>query len=56
MLPTRKEAEIILEEAWKCNPGPWKEHSLVTAQCAEKIASACPDLDPEKAYILGKSL
>lgn len=53
MLPSRNEAEKLLEEAWKCNPGPWKDHSLVTAQCAAKIASACHDLDTEKAYILG---
>ena len=35
------------------NPGPWKDHSVVTAQCAYKIAAYCPDLDEAKAYILG---
>lgn len=40
-------------EAEKCNPGPWGNHSRVAAHCAEKIAQACGDLDPEKAYILG---
>lgn len=53
MLPTRQQAEAILEEAEKQNPGPWANHSRVTAYCAEKIANACVDLDKEKAYILG---
>lgn len=52
-LPKREEALILLTESEKRNPGPWKEHSIVTAQCAEKIACACGDLDPEKAFILG---
>lgn len=34
-------------------PGPWGNHSRVAAHCAEKIALACGDLDPDKAYILG---
>ncbi len=53
MLPTRVEAESLLEEAEKCNPGPWGDHSRVAAHCAEKIAQACGSLDTEKAYILG---
>ncbi len=53
MLPTRSEAERLLEEAEKCNPGPWGNHSRVAAHCAGKIAMACEGLDPEKAYILG---
>ena len=53
MLPTRKRAEEILAEAEQCNPGPWGDHSRVAAHCAERIARACGDLDPEKAYILG---
>lgn len=53
MLPTRAEAEILLSEAEKCNPGPWGNHSRVVAHCAEKIAGACDDMDAEKAYILG---
>lgn len=53
MLPTREQAELLLKEAEKCNPGPWGNHSRVAAHCAEKIAQACGDLDPEKAYILG---
>lgn len=51
--PDREEAMKILEDGEKCNPGPWKEHSIVTARCAEKIALACGDMDGEKAYVLG---
>ncbi len=53
MLPTREQAEELLKEAEKRNPGPWGNHSRTAAHCAEKIAQACTDLDPEKAYILG---
>ena len=53
MLPTREEAEAILREAEKCNPGPWGNHSRVAAHCAEKIALECGDLDSNKAYIVG---
>lgn len=53
MMPTRAEAEKILEEAGRCNFGPWVNHSRITAKCAEKIAELCEDLDSEKAYILG---
>lgn len=53
MLPTREEALELVRDALACNPGPWGKHSLTAAHCAEKIADACGDLDPEKAYILG---
>jgi len=53
MLPTREGAEELLKEAEICNPGPWGNHSRVTAHCAEKIAMECGDLDSDKAYILG---
>lgn len=53
MLPKREEAEKLLREAEKCNPGPWGNHSRVVAHCAEKIASECGDLDANKAYIIG---
>ena len=38
MYPTRQEAEALLADAARCNPGPWEAHSRVTAWCAEKIA------------------
>ena len=53
MMPTREEAEKLLKEAELCNPGPWGDHSRVTAHCAEKIAAACGCFDPDAAYILG---
>ena len=53
MLPTRKEAEALLREAEPHNPGLWVDHSRTAAECAERIARACGDLDPDKAYILG---
>jgi len=53
MLPTRAEAEELLKEAEKCNPGPWGNHSCVAAHCAEKIAASCVGMDSDKAYILG---
>lgn len=53
MIPERKEAERLLEEAELLNPGGWGNHSRVTAMCAEKIAALCEGMDAEKAYILG---
>ena len=53
MMPSREYAETLLKEAEKCNPGPWGNHSRTAAHCAEKIAQACGDMDPDKAYILG---
>jgi hypothetical protein len=51
MYPSRKEAEDLLLEAGKCNPGQWESHSRITAYCAEKIAERS-GMDSEKAYIL----
>ena len=53
MYPTRQEAEALLADAARSNPGPWEAHSRVTAWCAEKIAQACPGMDAEKAWVLG---
>lgn len=53
MLPTKEEAEALLRDAEKSNPGPWGNHSRVAACCAQKIALASGDLDADKAYILG---
>ena len=50
--PSVEEAETILAEAEKCNPGPWGGHSRTAAHCAEKIA-LYSGLCPEKAYVLG---
>ena len=53
MIPTREKAEELLKDAELCNPGPWADHSRVAARCAERIAAACGDMDPDKAYVLG---
>ena len=53
MIPTREEAERLLNDAEQNNPGPWGNHSRTAAHCAEKIAIACGDLDANKAYIFG---
>ena len=53
MVPTREEAIALVRDGLACNPGPWGRHCLTAAHCAEKIASACGDMDSEKAYILG---
>ena len=52
MYPSREQAENLLEEAEKCNPGPWGDHSRTAAHCAEKIAQYS-GMDPDKAYVLG---
>jgi hypothetical protein len=48
-----KEAEEILKEAEKLNPGPWIEHSKNVAWAARLIADKNTNLSSEKAYILG---
>ncbi|NCB91577.1 MAG: HD domain-containing protein [Clostridia bacterium] len=53
MLPTLEIAEDLLNEALQCNPGPWGNHSRVTAHCAKSIAARCENMDENKAYILG---
>lgn len=53
MIPSRLKAEEILREAEGCNPGAWGDHSRIVAHCAESIARATDDMDPEKAYVLG---
>ncbi len=53
MLPSVTEAERLLREGEAMNPGPWGAHSRTAAYCARRLAQACGDLDPEKAWILG---
>lgn len=53
MIPSKDEAFKLLNEAYDMNPGPWREHSIVVAECAYKIAKECIDMDADKAYILG---
>ncbi len=53
MLLTRTIAEKALEEAHTANPGPWADHSRYVALACENIASRCPRLDADDAYIYG---
>ncbi len=53
MEPDRKTTEMALEEAEMSNPGPWAAHSRHVAEACQNIASYCPGLSPERAYVLG---
>ena len=50
---TIEQAQNELNMAVRNNPGPWEQHSLVTADNARRIAEKVPGMDPEKAYIMG---
>ena len=53
MMLSREMAEKALIEAHSSNPGPWREHSQYVALACQNIASRCPHLDAEIAYIYG---
>lgn len=53
MLPTIEEAEKELKLAEEFNPGPWVKHSVNVGIAARNIARKLPNLDENKAYILG---
>ena len=53
MLLTRFTAQKVLEEAYAANPGPWADHSRYVAQACQNIASRCPHLDMDEAYLYG---
>ena len=52
-VPSLGEAEKLLLEAERRNPGPWVAHSRNVALAARCIAEPHPRLNPETAYILG---
>jgi putative nucleotidyltransferase with HDIG domain len=52
MIPDRKTALAVIEAAYEINPEQWRNHSVVTAFCAEQIAESC-GMDGEKAYVFG---
>lgn len=52
-IPTLTQAEALLAEAEMRNPGPWVAHSINVARAAQLIAQRHPDLDADRAYILG---
>ena len=53
MLPTLEEAIRQLHTAGELNPGPWVKHSENVGIAAKNIAHLVPELDENKAYILG---
>ena len=50
---TIAQAQQELQLAAQMNPGPWEQHSMVTAENARRIAEKVPGMDPDKAYIMG---
>ena len=51
MLLSRPIAENALAQAERANPGPWADHSCYVALACQNIASRCPSLDADLAYI-----
>ena len=52
-IPSLSQAQNYLKEGEKRNPGPWVDHSIQVAETAKKISTHHPEIDPERAYILG---
>lgn len=53
MLPSIDEAHKELKIAGELNPGPWIKHSENVGIAAKNIAHLVPELDEDKAYIVG---
>ena len=53
MLLSRPIAENALAQAERANPGLWADHSRYVALACQNIASRCPSLDADLAYIYG---
>lgn len=53
MLPSKEEALKELYIAGEKNPGPWVKHSENVGIAARNIAHLIPNMDEDKAYILG---
>lgn len=53
MIPNKKTAWQELEIAGKLNPGLWTDHSKNVALAAHHIASYCPRINADTAYVLG---
>lgn len=52
-VPTIEQAEKLLDEAQKLNPGAWVAHNRVAGNCARIIADKCNNLNVDVAYVLG---
>ena len=53
MIPDITTAEAELALAGTMNPGPWVAHSRNVGLAARYIAEKVPDMNPEKAHIVG---
>lgn len=53
MYPSIDESLMELNIAGELNPGPWIKHSENVGLAAKNIAHCIPELDEEKAYVLG---
>ena len=53
MIPSIEEAKRELLLAGEMNPGPWVKHSEDVGLAARNIAHLVPELDENKAYIVG---
>lgn len=47
------EANILLKEAEKLNPGVWVSHNMTAGLCARTIAEKCDNMDSDVAYVMG---
>lgn len=52
-IPTLEQAEELLREGARMNPGAWIDHSRCAATNARLIAARCAHLDADAAYIMG---
>ena len=52
-IPSLEQAQALISEAEKVNPGLWVQHSLFVGKAAEAIAQCHPKLKPQVAFILG---
>lgn len=52
-IPSVKKANKILKKSGELNHGKWVKHSKNTALAARVIADNLPELDSDKAYVLG---
>lgn len=50
--PAVPQAEALLAEAERLNPGPWVAHSQTAARVARAIAARC-GMDADAAYVMG---
>lgn len=52
-VPDLDEANLILRESEKLNPGPWVRHSIYVGRAAQNIAKNCSGMDADAALVLG---